>query len=256
VSHISIEPSIFHDRRFLTLSKKLGSIELAMGWLITLWRMAKEYYRANGGLGVPVDAWNREGVPMDVIDCGLAGFSPCGDFILVAGAKKRFDLSVKRAAAGRAGGIRSGISRSKIIDEKPKQRSKMKQTKQELPLTGPVWDAYSEAYHARYGQKPIRNARVNGQISQLLKRIPAADAPAIAAFYVKHNAWAYVNAVHPIGMLLRDAERIATECALGRAVVTSASAREIDRTTHNANMADEIIREMREEKKWKESQSH
>lgn len=41
--------------------------------------------------------------------------------------------------------------------------------------------------------------------------VPAADAPAIAAFYVSHKGGLYVNAKHPTNLLMRDAERLRTD---------------------------------------------
>lgn len=69
-----------------------------------------------------------------------------------------------------------------------------------------VWKAYAEAYEARYGAVPPRNAKSNGQIAQLLKRIPNEDAEELARYYVGLNDRYYVARRHPIGLLLRDCE--------------------------------------------------
>ena len=46
-----------------------------------------------------------------------------------------------------------------------------------------IWSAYSAAYEARYQTLPIRNAKVNRNVNDLLKRL-GGEAAAVAAFYV------------------------------------------------------------------------
>jgi hypothetical protein len=58
-----------------------------------------------------------------------------------------------------------------------------------------------------------------------VERIPEAEAPAVAAFYLTHNDAFYVKSMHPVGLLLRDAEKLRTEWATGRKV-TSIQARQ------------------------------
>lgn len=82
-----------------------------------------------------------------------------------------------------------------------------------VPATGPTWDAYAAAYQGRYGVLPVRNATVNTQLANLVKRIGAEDAPQVAAFYVGHNSPFYVRRGHVVGALLADAEKLRTEWA-------------------------------------------
>lgn len=95
-----------------------------------------------------------------------------------------------------------------------------------------TWNAYTEAYFQRYGIDPVRNAKVSGQVSQVVDRLGAEDAPHVAAFFVHHNNGYYVANGHAIGALLRDAEKIRTEWATGRKV-TQTMARQADRTASN-----------------------
>lgn len=78
-----------------------------------------------------------------------------------------------------------------------------------------VWDAYAEAYRIRYRVAPIRNAKVNSQLAQLVKRVGKDAAPHIATFYVEHNLTFYVSRGHPVDILLRDAETLHTQWANG-----------------------------------------
>lgn len=105
-----------------------------------------------------------------------------------------------------------------------------------------VWAKYSDAYERRYGAKPTRNASVNGKLAQFLKRVAAEEAPAIAAFFVAHNDQFYVKSMHPVGLLLKDAEKLRTEWATGRQV-TSGQARQIDRRQTNFNAFSGLIAE-------------
>jgi hypothetical protein len=54
----------------------------------------------------------------------------------------------------------------------------------------------------------------------------------VAAFYLTHNGQRYVAAMHPVGLLLMDAEKIRTEWATGQRM-TSTAARQIDQTQSN-----------------------
>jgi hypothetical protein len=48
-----------------------------------------------------------------------------------------------------------------------------------------VWTAYKEAYLAKYGVEPIRNAKVNGQLSYIVKSVGREEAAAFVIYYVK-----------------------------------------------------------------------
>lgn len=94
-------------------------------------------------------------------------------------------------------------------------------------VTGATWEAYSAAYRARYGEPPVRNASVSGKLAQFVARIGAAEAPQVAAFFLSHSDRFYVQAMHAVGLLLRDAEKLRTEWATG-ARVTSGQARQVE----------------------------
>ena len=92
-----------------------------------------------------------------------------------------------------------------------------KEPKVEQPSPGALtWNAYAAAYEERYGTAPKRNAKVNGQLAQLVARLGAEEAPRVAAFYVSVNRNLYVSAGHVTDLLLRDAERLHTDWKLQR----------------------------------------
>lgn len=103
-----------------------------------------------------------------------------------------------------------------------------------------TWQRYSEAYAVRYGATPIRNAKINGQVKQFCQRVPEAEAPAIAAFYVRHNASFYVGKGHAVGPLLADAEKLRTEWATNQ-TITATQAQQADKTQANGNVWGKVI---------------
>ncbi len=71
-------------------------------------------------------------------------------------------------------------------------------------------------------------------LARFLERIPVAEAPSIAAFYVRSNRGLYASAKHCVDLLLRDAEALRTEWATGQHG-TDTEARQTDRTAANGN---------------------
>lgn len=112
------------------------------------------------------------------------------------------------------------------------------------PPTNPVWQKYRTAYDLRYHVEPVRNGKVNGMLAKLLDRLPANEAPEVAAFYVAHNRSLYVSAKHAIDLLLRDCEGLRTEWASGK-TITDTEARQADRTQATGNAFAPLIAEAR-----------
>lgn len=108
------------------------------------------------------------------------------------------------------------------------------------PETGEVWSAYATAYERRYKATPVRNAKVNGQLAGLLKRISKDEAPAIAAWYVASNNRFYVQKRHSVDQLLADCEGLRTEWATNTRV-TETQAREADRLQTSGDMWGRLI---------------
>ena len=118
-------------------------------------------------------------------------------------------------------------------------------TSSEAPQNGAsagskAWEGYCTAYRRRYGVDPVRNAKINGQLANFVRRVPAAEAPLIAAFYVESNTADYVRAGHSIDRLLFNAEKLRTEWATGRRI-TETAARQGDRTENMGQIARDLI---------------
>jgi len=104
-----------------------------------------------------------------------------------------------------------------------------------------TWQAYGEAYMQSYGVAPVRNARVNAQVKQLVQRL-GAEAPHVAAWFVSHPGAYYFTKGHDIGALLADAEKLRTEWATGR-VITAGKARQSDRAGTTMAALAEVLAE-------------
>lgn len=111
--------------------------------------------------------------------------------------------------------------------------------------TAATWALYSETYRQRYGVDPVRNAKINGQLSQFIARVGEADAPGVVQFYLYHNDGYYIKKGHSLDCLLRDAESLRTQWVT-RTQITSIGAKQMERTSHNQNVINQVIRERAE----------
>ncbi len=84
-----------------------------------------------------------------------------------------------------------------------------------VPVSTPTWDAYASAYQARYQVDPVRNAKVNSQLVQLVRHVGGDEAPKLARFYLTHNDSFYVQKRHPVDFLLRDYSGLMTQMRTG-----------------------------------------
>lgn len=130
-----------------------------------------------------------------------------------------------------------------LLPEKAKKtkepKPKAEKTEQQQ-TNAQVWVAYRDAYQARYGIEPVRNAMVNKQISMLVSRI-GADAIKVAAWFVNHRNAFYIQKGHTIGVLLADCEKLRTEWATGQQMTTK-TAQQLDNTQSNLSAFDEFSR--------------
>lgn len=107
-----------------------------------------------------------------------------------------------------------------------------------------TWAAYARAYGERHGVTPVRNAKVNGNVKQLVKRLGHAEAPLVAAWFLTVNERYVVQNMHDLGALLARCEAYRTQWATGRQV-TQTSAMQQDQTQSNVSAADEAINILR-----------
>ncbi|MFG8622030.1 phage replication protein [Pseudomonas aeruginosa] len=108
-----------------------------------------------------------------------------------------------------------------------------------------TWANYAMAYRTRYTAWPVWNASVAGKLSKLIDRVGQADAPKVAAFYVKciHDA-RLIAQHHPLGLLLANAEGYHTMWLTNRPT-TGAQARQQENTASNLSAAEQALAEQR-----------
>ena len=129
---------------------------------------------------------------------------------------------------------------------KPRPPNIKKSTKEKEPsLIKETWESYSCAYERRHKAKPVRNATVNGQLTQFVKRIGIEESPRVAEFYVYHNNQFYVQKMHSVGLLLADAEKLRTEWITNTRMTTT-QARQADQTQAIGNVFTKLIAEAEE----------
>lgn len=100
-----------------------------------------------------------------------------------------------------------------------------------------TWAAYASAYRDRHGVAPVRNAKVNSNVRQIVQRLGHAEAPLVAAWFLTVNERYVVQNMHDLGALLAKCEAYRTQWATGRQV-TEEAARQTDKTQTNLGAAD------------------
>lgn len=95
-----------------------------------------------------------------------------------------------------------------------------------------TWKSYCLAFFNRYGIEPLRNAGVNSMVKQFVQKLPHAEAPLVAAFFVAHNDKFYIQKTHPVSLMAKDAEGLRTQWATGQTMTTS-KANQLDKTASN-----------------------
>lgn len=283
MARINIEDRIWGDFRFQDLLIKVGSRHAAKGMILELWMLAQEYWFPEKQF-IPPEKIKEFGLQL-VVEAGLAELRNDGYFAI--GSEKAFDWLFQKQEAGRRGGEVAAANRALASDKRAKAHVKRKvpsllsslspssllsslssdsssssnsdsiSKDLNLPTTPPgksvpTWEAYRDSYQKRYGTPPVRNAAINSQLSGLVKRLGEEEAPYVAEFFLTHNDAFYVKSMHPVGLMLRDAEKLRTEWATGSRM-TGAVAREVERKQHNADNWDEAAKILNERRKINEA---
>lgn len=118
-----------------------------------------------------------------------------------------------------------------------------------------AWAAYAEAYRLRYQTDPVRNATVNAQMAQVVARLGVDEAPEVARFFLAHRGAYYVKAMHSVGSLLSDCEKLRTEWATGRQM-THTQAMTSDKTQTNLNAFGPLIQAAQEREAIERESQH
>jgi hypothetical protein len=106
------------------------------------------------------------------------------------------------------------------VSSAQKPVSSFEHQSEEKNLNRKIWQSYFDAYTLRYGVEPVRNGRINAQVSQLGKRL-GAEAVEVVKFYLTHNDGFYLKNSHAIGLCLKDAESLHSQWKRGVTITAS-----------------------------------
>ncbi len=101
-----------------------------------------------------------------------------------------------------------------------------------------VWANYAMAYRKRYNTWPVWNAKVGGQLGQLVDRLGTDVAHHVAAHFLKTSDAAVLRKCHSLNELLVNAESYHTQWVTGQRV-NGATARQMERTEANLSAAEQ-----------------
>ncbi|MEL7553113.1 phage replication protein [Pseudomonas protegens] len=101
-----------------------------------------------------------------------------------------------------------------------------------------AWANYAMAYRKRYSTWPVWNAKVGGQLGQLVDRLGADVAHHVAAHYLKTSDAAVLRKCHSLNELLVNAESYHTQWVTGQRM-NGTTARQQERTEANLSAAEQ-----------------
>ncbi|MHA6138492.1 phage replication protein [Pseudomonas mohnii] len=101
-----------------------------------------------------------------------------------------------------------------------------------------VWANYAMAYRKRYSTWPVWNAKVGGQLGQLVDRLGVDVAHHVAAHFLKTSDAAVLRKCHSLNELLANAESYHTQWVTGQRV-NGTTARQMERTEANLSAAEQ-----------------
>lgn len=211
---VALGKAVLSDARFGRLMDATGwGRAQTVGVLMLLWWHTRD--RSVGRQpskdvvlrALPFSRQERDGALMALEDAGYV--QVMGEVVHVLDNDAYFDASDKMSEAGKRGGY-------------PKHKpaaSKKPRTNKPKPVpsaASEVWAAYAAAYAQRYGTEPVRNARVNAQLAQLVHRVGKEESQELARFFVAHDSAFYVRRQHAVGDMLHQCESLVTQMRRGQ----------------------------------------
>jgi predicted RecB family endonuclease len=105
-----------------------------------------------------------------------------------------------------------------------------------------VWQAYAEAFEKKYeGAVLARGAEVNTQCARLATALGVEQATRLVEFYLTQTESFYVQARHPLSLLVRDLHKLKTNMDL-KATITRKGAERIETAGATLNASVEHLR--------------
>ena len=281
---INIEDKLWGEERFQDLLIKVQNRHVAKGMILEAILLAQRYWCSvtSPRQCIPVDEFNKLGLK-PLLEVNLAKITDTG--IYLCGSEDHFSWWFQRVEAGRSGGIAKSSNAkrnlagakqnvpssssssssscsisssnkktniehsSKEVDLSKDKSPKEKVDSKEIVKTKQTWQFYENAFKGRYGVLPERNPKTNSQMKQFVERVGIDNAPHIAAFYLTHNDSFYIKQCHVVGMLLKDAEKLATEWKTGNKM-TSQRAYQMERTQNNLDACNAVLKEFENGKSY------
>lgn len=117
---------------------------------------------------------------------------------------------IKRREDGAAAGRKSAAKRAPV--KRKASKPKEGPTPFQIACTM-AWNAYANAYEARFRQDPTDNAKVRSLVQTFVKRVGQKEAPEVLHFYVYHPNDFYMQRGYQLDHAVRDAESLRTQWA-------------------------------------------
>lgn len=118
MARINIEDSIYQDTRFIQLMFKLKDIDKALGVMVRSWAIAQKWYVRSENRMIPMDDWNKQLLPNELFEVGLAEKDSSGEWVRIAGADEQFAWLLQRVEAGRKSGMKRGKQDKNSMDDR------------------------------------------------------------------------------------------------------------------------------------------
>lgn len=211
--NLCIDKVVLCDTRFDRLMDATGwSRAETAGVLLLLWARTRDWKTSRRPtLQMLLDALP---MPRERAVAAVESLQACGYVVAkhegysVVDNEAHFAAAEKMSKAGQRGGY--PMHKSKSVKKPRIVRAKV------VPPSSEVWVVYRQNYVARYGVEPLRNARINAQLGQLVTRVGLEDAQQLAAFFLQHPGRYYGQRQHAVGDMLRDCEQLVVQMRRGQ----------------------------------------
>lgn len=260
MARINIENSIYQDLRFLNLTRKLNSVEEAIGSLVRAWTLAQTWY-VKGSKLIPLSEWQKHQIRNEIIDVGLAQI--IDGHVRVCGAEEQFAWLAQRVEAGRKGGLSKGkrslavakrveavakpptptptptLSPSSPSNSSSRSKKKRDGTPSESATAQALIAGYCERFKARWGINPEIRGKEAG-IARRLSNDLSSDKVELYldAFFHIPDAW-LVKAKHPLSALETKLNEVAVFASSGK-FTTNKQAHQADDMATNALLLQQV----------------
>jgi len=133
-----------------------------------------------------------------------------------------------------------GITENRSCSVGRTDRTPRPKKPKDVPEGSLIFEAYSEAYARRYGQEPLRNAKVNSVCSQIAKQVGIETGQAVMHFYLQQNVAWYVQKAHAIEYALKDLQALRTNM-LNNQAMSSRQAQLVDKQQSQKNALENYL---------------